>query len=192
MADTARHAPSRWLRRRFTVADYRGLNGASICSPVIFGGWKLRLFIANGGKSAEASRGSGDEIRTRGRRTGVTGQARCLDTMDLIMTAYKSPDFNERAAAARAAKQKALEQLRSKPAPDPAVVAARLAAQAAREAAAAEQRAARQAEKEAAKAAKAAAAEAAGAKEAAAAPLTEAELKAARDARYAARKARKR
>lgn len=174
------------------VANYRDFDGASICSCINFAREMRRLFIAKGDKSAEASRGSGDEIRTRGRRTVVTGQARCLDTMDLIMTAYKSPDFNERAAAARAAKQKALEQLRSKPAPDPAVVAARLAAQAAREAAAAEQRAARQAEKEAAKAAKAAAAEALASKEAPATPLTEAELKAARDARYAARKARKR
>ena len=112
------------------------------------------------------------------------------------MSAYKSPDFNARAAAARAAKEKALEQLRNKPAPDPAVIAERQAAQAAREAAAAERRAAKELAAQEAKAAKLAAAEAREAEIAAAQPAdrpkpTAAELKAARDARYAARKARK-
>lgn len=102
------------------------------------------------------------------------------------MTAYKAPDFNQRAAAARAAKEEALEKLRNKATRDPALVAERLAAQAARDAAAAERRAAKLAAAEEAKAAKAAAAEANNV-----APLSEAELKAARDARYAARKARK-
>ena len=102
------------------------------------------------------------------------------------MTAYKSPDFNQRTAAARAAKEAALEKLRNKGARDPALIAERLAAQAAKEAAAAERRAAKLAAAEEAKAAKAAAAQAAEVT-----PLTEAEMKAARDARYAARKARK-
>ena len=41
------------------------------------------------------------------------------------MVAYKAPDFNQRAAAARAAKQRALELLRDKPEPDAAAIAAR-------------------------------------------------------------------
>ena len=117
------------------------------------------------------------------------------------MAGYKIPDFNDRAGAARAAKQAALDKLRDKPAVDPAVVAERLAASEAREAAAAERRAAKLAAEQEAKAAKAAekaaqlAAEQAEAEAAAAAAevpkLTAEEMKAARDARYAARKARK-
>ncbi len=107
------------------------------------------------------------------------------------MARFKVPDFNERAAAAAAAKAQALETLRNKPAPDPLLVAKRQAAQAARDAAAAERRAARQAAAEEAAAAKAAAREAA-IVEAERPQPTEAELKAERDARYAARKARKR
>lgn len=109
------------------------------------------------------------------------------------MAGFKTPDFNERAAASRAARQSAVEQLRNKPAPDPEAVAARQAAHAARE----ERRAAK---KTAADEAKAKRAEAASAKAAQAEAVaksqaperTEAELKAARDARYAARKARQR
>lgn len=110
------------------------------------------------------------------------------------MAAYKIPDFTERAALAREAKQRALDQLRAKPAPDAETVAARQAALAARETAAAEKRAAKLAAMQAAKAekaeAKAAAEEAR--KAAIVEPPTAAELKAARDARYAARKTRKR
>lgn len=114
------------------------------------------------------------------------------------MAGFKSPDFNERVAAAGAAKQRALDLLRSKPAPDPAVVAAQQAAQSAREEAQAERRRARLAEIEAAKAARAAKAVPVAAPAAVkpAAPervaLTPEEQKAARDARYALRKARKR
>ena len=109
------------------------------------------------------------------------------------MVAYKAPDFNERAAAARAAKEAALAKLRNKPALDPAIVAERQAARAAKEAAEAEKRRARQAAVQEEKAARAAAAQEAAAAAQAAAPvkLSEAELKAARDARYAARKNRK-
>jgi hypothetical protein len=100
--------------------------------------------------------------------------------------------FQERIARAAEAKQKALDKLRAKPAPDPALLAERQEAALKREAAQAEKRAATAAAREAAKAAKeseaVAAAEAAAA---ATAPPTEAELKAARDARYAARKKRK-
>ncbi|MFN3725552.1 MAG: DUF6481 family protein [Allosphingosinicella sp.] len=113
------------------------------------------------------------------------------------MAGYKSPDFNERMAAARAAKERALDKLRNKPAPEPGVIAERQAARAARDAAAAERRAERQRAAEEAKKTKAAAKspkpEAKGGGERSPAPAlpTEAELKAARDARYAARKARK-
>ena len=109
------------------------------------------------------------------------------------MAGYRVPDFNERAAAARAAKQSALDTLRNKAAPDPAVIAERQAARAARDAAAAERRAARQVAAREAEAAKPAPQESEPE-----APLperpraSEAELKVARDARYAARKARKR
>lgn len=115
------------------------------------------------------------------------------------MAGFKTPDFNERAASARAARERALEKLKNKPQADPAVIAAREAARAQRDAAAAERRAARQREIDEAKAAKAAAAAEAKrlAEEAAEAarpkpkPIISAEqAKAMRDARYAARKAR--
>lgn len=96
--------------------------------------------------------------------------------------------FQERIARAAEAKQKALDKLRAKPAVDPSVLAERQVARLKKEAAEAEKRAAKAAamlEAKEAKAAKAAAAATA------AAPPTEAELKAARDARYAARKKRK-
>ena len=121
------------------------------------------------------------------------------------MAAYKSPTFEDRAAAARAAKDRALARLSDKTAPDPEAVAARTAAREAREAAEAERRAAHRAEIEAEKEARALAraqkqAEAEAAAERAAAARrpappprvpTPEEMKAARDARYAARKARK-
>ena len=121
------------------------------------------------------------------------------------MPAFKTPDFNERTAASRDAKGRALQRLRNKPALNPAVIAERQAAHSAREAALAEQQAARRAaiaeEKRAKAEARAAAqaakeaAEQAGVKPGGSAPPptlpTVAELKAARDARYAARKARR-
>ena len=113
------------------------------------------------------------------------------------MAGYKSPDFNERVAAARAAKQSALDKLRNKPAPEPGVIAERQAARAARDAAAAERRAERQRAADEAKAAKLAARSAGGegsgveGRPSESTPPSETELKAARDARYAARKARK-
>lgn len=111
------------------------------------------------------------------------------------MAGFKAPDFTERTAAARAAKEQALAKLKNKPVADPAVIAAREAARAARDAAAAERRAERQAEADAAKAAKAAAAAAATPPPPEPEPekpkLSAEEQKALRDARYAARKARK-
>ena len=105
------------------------------------------------------------------------------------MSGYKDPSFQDRVGRAAAAKQKALDNLRKKPPVDEAVLAERQAARLRREAAEAEKRAARKAAEEAAKEARAATA-AAAVKAAAPAP-TEAEQKAARDARYAARKSRK-
>lgn len=118
------------------------------------------------------------------------------------MPAFKTPTFEERAQAAREAKEKALERLRTKPPVDEAALAQRLAARAAKEAAEAEKRRAKRAAEEAAKEAKRAEARriAEAEAEAAAAALaeankpkrTDAELKAARDARYAERKKKKR
>ena len=97
--------------------------------------------------------------------------------------------FQDRVGQAAEAKRKALERLKARPAVDPAVAAARQEA--------ARRREAREAEKRAAKAEKAKAdvearaAEAAAKAGASVPPPTEAERKAARDARYAARKSRK-
>lgn len=110
------------------------------------------------------------------------------------MAGFKIPDFAERTASARDAKQRALDKLRAKPALDPEVVAAKQAALAAKEAAAADKRATKQAEIAAAKAEREAARlarEEAANKPAVRLPTAE-EMKAARDARYAARKARTR
>jgi hypothetical protein len=108
------------------------------------------------------------------------------------MPPFKDPGFQERATLARDAKQKALEKLRAKPPIDEAVLAERRAAQEAREQAEAEKRRLKREAEEQAKAERRAKAE----EEAAKAPppvvpKTEAEKKAERDARYAARKARK-
>ena len=94
--------------------------------------------------------------------------------------------FQERLSRANQAKTTALAKLREKPPVDPEVVAARLAAQAAREAAKAEASAAKQAAIAQAKADKLAHAAEAEARKPVA--KTEAEKKAERDARYAARK----
>ena len=97
---------------------------------------------------------------------------------------FKNPTYQDRVGQAADAKQKALEQLRKKPPRDEKVVAERIAA--------AEKRDAAKLEKaQAKKAAAAAAVSAKVAEEAANAPLSEAEKKAARDARYAARKKRR-
>ncbi|MDF7777251.1 DUF6481 family protein [Sphingomonas sp. AOB5] len=112
------------------------------------------------------------------------------------MAGFKLPSFQDRRTASAEARQKALEKLKAKPAVDPAVLAERTAARLAKEAAEAEKREAKKREKAEAEEAKRIAAE-----EAAAAALaaelakrpkvrTAAEMKAARDARYAARKAK--
>jgi hypothetical protein len=112
---------------------------------------------------------------------------------------FKEPSFQDRVASAGKARQKALEQLKAKPPVDEAVMAERRRAREVREQALAEERAAKaqaiaaaKAEKAAQKAAALAEAEAAAALKAARLkPASSAEMKAARDARYAARKARK-
>ena len=104
------------------------------------------------------------------------------------MKAYRGPSYQDRVERAAEAKQKALDRLKARPAVDQATLAARREAGLVRQAAQAEKRAARKGAAEAAKA-DAAAAEAKE-NEGGNAP-TEAERKAARDARYAARKRRK-
>jgi septal ring factor EnvC (AmiA/AmiB activator) len=94
------------------------------------------------------------------------------------MKSYKDPSFQDRVGRAADAKQKALDNLRSKPPVDEKIVAERQAARLKRETAEAEKRAARKAAESAAKEA------------AVATAPTEAERKLARDARYAARKNR--
>jgi hypothetical protein len=117
------------------------------------------------------------------------------------MSAYKDKDFNDRLGAAAKAKQALLDKFRSQPGPDdPAVIAReveRKAISEARESRLAERKVAREAEEARMKAeaelqaAEQAAREAAEQIEAAARKVAmEAEQKAARDARYAARKAR--
>jgi hypothetical protein len=105
------------------------------------------------------------------------------------MRSYKDPSFQDRIGSAAEAKQKALDNLRSKPPLDEKLVAERQAARLKREAAAAEKRTAKKSADHAARAAKSTGQ---AIQEAATTALpTEAERKAARDARYAARKARK-
>lgn len=103
------------------------------------------------------------------------------------MAAYKEPGFDQRRAAAAEAREKALEKLKARAPIDPVVQAKRIAAAEARENAKVEKREAIKAKKAEELAAKA---ELAASLALAPAP-TETERKAARDAKYAARKARK-
>jgi hypothetical protein len=99
------------------------------------------------------------------------------------MAAYKEPGVEARRNAADQARAKALAALKAKPPMDPAVQAERLAKAQAREQAQAEKRKATKEKHERELALKAERA-------AASAPPTDEERKAARDARYQARKAR--
>ena len=92
--------------------------------------------------------------------------------------------FQDRIAASAKAREKALAKLKAKPAMDPKVVAERIERQKQREAREAEKAETKRAKREAEAAEKAA-------KAAASAPLSAEELKARRDAKYAARKARR-
>lgn len=121
------------------------------------------------------------------------------------MPSFKAPSFQDRIAAAGSAKQRALDTLKAKPPVDEALMAERRKAREAKDQAAAIARAAkaeaaalakaqkaeRKAAELAAEAEKQAAADAAAALKAARlTPPSAADMKAARDARYAARKAR--
>ena len=105
------------------------------------------------------------------------------------MSGFSQPSFQERTKMAAKAKQAALKKLKAKPPVSPEVIAERKAARLAKEAAQAKKREEKLAAAEKAKAEKIAAQEAAEA--AKPAELTEEEKKAIRDARYAARKNRK-
>jgi len=114
------------------------------------------------------------------------------------MAGYKEPGFQDRVASAAKARESALARLKAKPPVDPAVVADRIEKARLREVALAQRAADRLAERAAAAELAKAAAEEAKAKAIADAivpdpvpELTEAERKQARDAKYAARKARK-
>lgn len=110
------------------------------------------------------------------------------------MASFKEPSFKDRAALSAEAKQRALEKLKAKPALDPAIVAERAAARAVKEAAEAQKRADKKAAIEQAKLDKIAKAEEAqrAAEEAVKkVQMSEADKKAMRDARYAARKQRR-
>jgi len=116
------------------------------------------------------------------------------------MAGYKEPGFQDRVAAAAKARDSALARLKAKPPVDPAVVAERIEKARLKEEAQAQRAADRVAERAAAEAARLAAEEARAVEEAAKAQaiadaivpeLTEAERKQLRDAKYAARKARK-
>ncbi|MFC7537548.1 DUF6481 family protein [Sphingomonas sp. GCM10030256] len=115
------------------------------------------------------------------------------------MASFKQPTFQDRTAAARKAKQTALDQLKAKPAADPVEMAALRDAWDAQQQLLAEERAAKakasaeaKAEKASLKAAEVAQSKAAAELKAARLkPATAEEMKAARDARYAARQARK-
>ncbi|RSY88640.1 hypothetical protein DAH66_04060 [Sphingomonas koreensis] len=110
------------------------------------------------------------------------------------MAAYREPGFEERAALAARAKSAALARLRARPPIDEAERAARAARALQRETAAEEKRAAKRMTREAAAALKRIATAEISAVEdtqANATGTTEADRKAARDARYAARKGRK-
>ena len=110
------------------------------------------------------------------------------------MKGLKGESYQDRVARGADAKQKALDQLRARVPPDPEALAARRAAAEARDAAGAERKAARKVAREraAADSKQADKAFATGIETPGSAPEpTEAERKAARDARYAARKSRR-
>jgi hypothetical protein len=105
------------------------------------------------------------------------------------MKGYKEPGFQDRAATTARAKSNSLQKLKDAPKPDEAALAARIARQQERDAKAAAKRAEKQ---QARLLEQERLAEAKRDREKPAAPaLSESEAKAARDARYAARKKRK-
>jgi hypothetical protein len=104
------------------------------------------------------------------------------------MRSFKDPSYQDRVGQSADAKNKALAQFRQRPALDEKVVEARKAAHLRRETAKAQKAIAKKAADNAASDSKAAEA---AAKAAVPPPPSDAERKAARDARYAARKKRR-
>ena len=115
------------------------------------------------------------------------------------MAAFNDPSFQDRVASAAKAKQKALDKLRGKPRIDPAIMAERRETWEAAERARSEERTAKAQANAAARLERASAKAALKAEEESAAalkasrlkPATAAEMKSARDERYAARQARR-
>jgi hypothetical protein len=107
------------------------------------------------------------------------------------MAGYKDLGFNERRAAAQQARETALAQLKARPPIDEAEQAKRRTEAEARKAAQDEQRAAKKAAQQEVALAEAEQADQAAARAAGAVQLTEEQRKAARDAKYAARKKNK-
>lgn len=114
------------------------------------------------------------------------------------MASFKDPSYQDRVASAQKAKQKALDNLRAKPPVDEVLLAMQRKSRDAREKSLSDDRAAKSDAAAAEKAEKAALKLAKSEEESAAAalktarlkPASAADMKAARDARYAARKAR--
>jgi len=133
------------------------------------------------------------------RRTELRSLTATPAEREYVLPSFKDPSFQDRVASAVKARQKALDQLRAKPPVDEALMAKRRQEREVREQALADDRAlkadanaAAKAEKAAANASQLAEAEAAAALKAARLkPASPEQMKAARDARYAARKARK-
>lgn len=114
------------------------------------------------------------------------------------VASFKDPSYQDRVASAQKAKQKALDNLRAKPPVDEVLLAMQRKSRDAREKSLSDERAAKSEAAAAEKAEKAALKLAKSEEESAAAalktarlkPASAADMKAARDARYAARKAR--
>ncbi len=131
--------------------------------------------------------------------TAIREYAAAPNLQGHAVASFKDPSFQDRVASADKAKQKALDQLKAKPPVDAALLAKQREASEVREQALAVQRNAKAEANAIAKAEKAAAKQAKIEEEKAAAelkaarlkPASAADMKAARDARYAARKNRK-
>ena len=137
------------------------------------------VVLAKPGGGHLGSGGDYGQYPSCARRLGL----RVASTKEFSRVSYKD-SFQDRIGMAAKAREAALAKLKAKAPVDPKVVAERVERQKEREAREAETREAKRAAKAAADAEKAA-------KAAASAPPTEEERKAARDARYAARKARR-
>ncbi len=196
-SDVARNLGAKWLEKPPCVARAFDLqvNAPRAAPDAIYEARPPNISITSGVKAIPSGSSIGLRVSTsygpRRRNDQLNATA---NEKIYIMQGYKEPSFQERMAVAQSAKNKALKQLKSRAPIDPAERARRLANQAAKDEAQRIKRAAAQAAKRAAQAAREDEQHAKCEQERlAAAPrvVDEAELKAARDARYAARKARK-